>query len=66
MCGITEVEERCVNVKNIVTLAEKEFQKLSKREQKRINGLKRIPVARPGYQFDRGERPRKKRWTEEE
>lgn len=62
---VQQVEERCVNVKSIVTLAEKEFRKLSKKEQKRINMLKRIPVARPGYQFDKTESPRKKRWEEE-
>ena len=47
--------------------ADKEFSKLSKKEQRRINGLKRIPVAGPGHRFDTKTPPRKKKWdvTEE-
>ena len=43
--------------------ADKEFSKLSKKEQRRINGLKRIPVAGPGYRFDAKTPPRKKTWA---
>ena len=46
--------------------AAKEFSKLSKKEQRRINGLKRIPVAGPGYRFDAKTPPRKKKWDETE
>ena len=44
--------------------ADKEFAKLSKKEKRRINGLKRIPVAAPGYVFDKKTPPRKKKWDE--
>ena len=41
--------------------AEKEFRKLSKKEQRRINELKRIPVPAPGTVFDKKKTaPRKK------
>ncbi len=47
--------------------AEKEFRKLSKKEQHRINKLKRIPVPVPGTVFDKKKNtPRKKKWDEEE
>ena len=46
--------------------AAKEFSKLSKKEQRRINGLERIPVAGPGYRFDSRTPPRKKKWDESE
>ena len=46
--------------------ADKEFSKLSKKEQRRINGLKRIPVAGPEYRFDAKTSPRKKKWDETE
>ena len=46
--------------------ADKEFSKLSKKEQRRINGLKRIPVAGPGYRFDAKTPPRQKQWDETE
>ena len=47
--------------------AEKEFRKLSKKEQLRINKLKRIPVPAPGTVFDKKKNaPRKKKWVEEE
>lgn len=46
--------------------AAKEFSKLSKKEQRRINGLKRIPVAGPGYKFGTRTPPRKKKWEETE
>ena len=46
--------------------AAREFSKLSKKEQRRINGLKRIPVAGPGYRFDSRTPPRKKKWDETE
>lgn len=45
--------------------AEKEFRKLSKKEQRRINELKRIPVPAPGTVFDKEKTaPRKKKWDE--
>ena len=46
--------------------ADREFAKLSKKEQRRINGLKRIPVASPGHKFDCRKPPRKKKWDETE
>jgi len=47
--------------------AEKKFRKLSKKEQHRINKLKRIPVPPPGTVFDKKKNaPRKKNWDEEE
>ncbi len=47
--------------------AEKEFRKLSKKEQRRINELKRIPVPAPGTVFDKKKNaPRKKKWDEED
>ena len=47
--------------------AEREFRKLSKKEQHRINRLKRIPVPAPGTVFDKKKNaPRKKRWDESE
>lgn len=45
--------------------ADKEFRKLSKKEQHRINRLKRIPVPAPGAVFDKSKNaPRKKKWDE--
>jgi hypothetical protein len=44
--------------------AEKEFRKLSKKEQNRINKLKRVPVAKPGHVMDKKTPPRKKKWEE--
>lgn len=46
--------------------AAREFAKLSKKEQRRINGLKRIPVAGPGCRFGTRTPPRKKKWDETE
>ena len=47
--------------------ADKEFSKLSKKEQRRINELKRIPVPAPGTVFDKKKTaPRKKKWDEED
>ena len=46
--------------------AAREFAKLSKKEQRRINGLKRIPVAGPGCRFGTRTPPRKKKWDESE
>ena len=47
--------------------AEREFRKLSKKEQHRINRLKRNPVPAPGTVFDKKKNaPRKKRWDESE
>ena len=37
--------------------ADKEFAKLSKKERRRINGLKRIPVAPPGSVIDKKKPP---------
>ncbi len=45
-------------------LAEREFLKLSKKERKNVNKLKRIPVAGPGSVFDKKNTPRKKKWSE--
>lgn len=43
--------------------AAREFRKLSKKEQKRINQQKRIPVPAPGTVFDKkNNAPRQKRW----
>lgn len=44
--------------------AAKEFSKLSKKEQQRINKLKRIPVPRPAQLHDKKDVPRKKKWDE--
>ena len=45
--------------------AEKEFRKLPKKEQERINRLKRIPVPAPGTVFDKKkDAPRQKKWDE--
>lgn len=44
--------------------AKKEFQKLAKKEQRRINNLKRVPVAKPGHVMDQKTPPRKKKWDE--
>jgi hypothetical protein len=47
--------------------AAREFRKLSKKEQERINNLKRIPVPAPGTVFDKKKNaPRKKKWDEED
>ena len=53
-------------MKKIERMAEKEFLKLSKKEQRRINNLRRVPTAAPGYEFGHQVRPRQKRWNEEE
>lgn len=46
---------------------EKEFKKLSKKEQRRINRLKRIPLPAPGTVYDpKKTAPRKKNWSEED
>ena len=45
-------------------LAEREYLKLSKKEKKKVNKLKRIPVAGPGAVFDKKRTPRKKKWSE--
>lgn len=44
--------------------AAREFSKLSKKEQQRINKLKRIPVPRPAQLHDKKDVPRKKKWDE--
>ena len=54
------------NTKKLQKQAEKEFSKLSKKEQHRINRLKRIPVPAPGSVFDKKNPPRKKKWDETE
>ncbi|MBR3186575.1 MAG: hypothetical protein IKF59_00885 [Lachnospiraceae bacterium] len=47
--------------------AAREFRKLSKKEQERINKQKRIPVPAPGTVFDKKKNaPRKKKWDEED
>ncbi len=47
--------------------AAREFRKLSKKEQERINSLKRIPVPAPGTVFDKKKNaPRKKKWDEQD
>lgn len=47
--------------------AAREFRKLSKKEQERINNLKRIPIPAPGTIFDKKKNaPRKKKWDEED
>ncbi len=47
--------------------AAREFRKLSKKEQERINNLKRIPVPAPGTVFDKKKNaPRKKKWDEQD
>ena len=45
--------------------ADREFSKLSKKEQRRINSLKRIPVPKPAQIHDKKDAPRIKKWTEE-
>lgn len=45
--------------------AKREFRKLSKKEQHRINKLKRIPTPPTGTVFDKKDTPRKKRWDED-
>lgn len=45
--------------------ADREFKKLSKKEQRRINRLKRIPLPAPGTVYDpKKTAPRQKRWSE--
>ena len=44
--------------------AAREFSKLSKKEQQRINKLKRIPVPRPAQLHDKKDVSRKKKWDE--
>ena len=47
--------------------AAREFRKLSKKEQRRINKLRRIPVPAPGAVFDKKKNaPRKKKWDEDD
>lgn len=46
----------------IEKLAKAEFKKLSKKQQKKLNNLKRIPVTRTGYVFDKQPKPRQKYW----
>ena len=47
--------------------AAREFRKLSKKEQERINKQKRIPVPAPRTVFDKKKNaPRKKKWDEED
>lgn len=44
----------------------REFLRLPKKEQKRINNLNRIPVPKPGYMFEgKKDKPRIKRWDVE-
>lgn len=45
--------------------AAREFRKLSKKEQQRINKMKRIPTPPSGTVFDKKDAPRKKRWDED-
>lgn len=44
------------------------FKRLPKAEQKRLNSLNRIPVAKPGYVLGskKYESVRRKRWSEED
>lgn len=52
-------------MRRIRKAADREFKKLSKKEQRRINRLKRIPLPAPGTTFDRDRNaPRRKRWSE--
>ena len=47
--------------------ADREFKKLSKKEQRRINRLKRIPLPAPGTVYDpKKTAPRKKNWSQED
>ena len=47
--------------------AAREFRKLSKKEQQRINKLRRIPVPGPGAVYDKkNNSPRKKKWDEDD
>ena len=46
-------------------MASREFLKLSKKEQKKINAMRRIPVAKPSYEFDKTKGVRQKRWSED-
>ena len=45
--------------------AAKEFKKLSKKKQKELNDAKRIPVVKPGYEFNKSN-VRCKRWNTDE
>lgn len=54
-------------MRRIQKAAGREFKKLSKKEQRRINRLRRIPLPAPGTVFDPGKTaPRQKRWSETE
>ena len=47
--------------------AAREFRKLSKKEQRRINKLRRIPVPAPGVVLEKKKNaPRKKKWDEDD
>lgn len=47
--------------------AVREFRKLSKKEQRRINKLRRVPVPAPGAVFDKKKNAlRKKKWEEDD
>lgn len=46
-------------------MAADEFKKLPKKKQKEINKTKRIPVARPGHEFNKSN-VRCKRWNTDE
>lgn len=46
-------------------MASREFLKLSKKEQKKINAMRRIPVAKSSYEFDKTKGVRQKRWSED-
>ena len=49
---------------SIEKIAEKEFKKRPKKEQKRLHALKRIPVPMPGYAMDKKSKPRQKKWDD--
>lgn len=46
----------------IEKMAKTEFKKLSKKQQKILNNLQRIPVSKTGHSFDDEPKPRQKRW----
>lgn len=46
-------------------MAADEFKKLPKKKQKEINNVKRIPVAKPGHEFNKSN-VRCKRWNVDE
>jgi len=62
-----KIKDRRKNMSRIRKAAEREFKKLSKKEQRRINRLKRIPLPAPGTVYDpKKNAPRKKNWSQED